>query len=424
MDSITTWNNYIKLKANFLRLDRVPATIPSEGVIAYGSGLSYGDAPLSKNIVRTETWKGISSFNTETGILTCKSGTTLSEIIEHVLPLGWFLKVTPGTKNITVGGAVAADVHGKNHCTSGSFSHHVLSMVIQTGNNNLVHCSPEVDPELFWFSFGGMGLTGILIEVTLQLGKADSKMLDVSNTQIFSFRKLTDQFEASKAKYKIAWIKNGKSSSFQSVFTAADDNADANLKLPIEKKPLRLFTPLPLVNSASVWFYNKYRWSKTKEHEQVHLLNFLYPLDALANWNHAYGKNGFLQYQCAIPMPAKARIEEILELSFAKAYPFLTVLKQLGKGQDKSPLSFPLEGYTLAMDFRITDGLFDLFELLDQIVIESGGRVYLAKDCRLRAENFRQMYPQWNTFQEFISRNMNGQYHSRLSERLQLTQRR
>jgi len=421
MAELTTWNNYIKQQAEITPLNGTLTTLPKKGIIAYGSGLSYGDAPLSEFVALTTTWSGEIELNRSTGIVTCKSGTTLAQLLEIVIPEGWFLPVTPGTKNITVGGAVAANVHGKNHLTQGSFSEHVTELTIQNNENNSVRCSRQEHPDLFNYSFGGMGLTGIILSVTIQLMRIDNLTLQESNTVQDSLESLLDAFEQCNEPYKIAWISNGTKDHFKSIFTAASPASDIQPITYTQKKPWKLFTPLPLVNSLSISLHNYMRHRKMQRTKFVHLLNFMYPLDAISNWNHAYGNKGFIQYQFAIPMSAKYKLMDILQLAFTKATPFLTVLKQLGKENIQSPLSFPMEGYTLAMDFRITAGLLPLLAILDEKVVEAGGRVYLAKDSRLSAVHFQKMYPQWELFRNFIQSEMQNRFCSRMSDRLKLT---
>ncbi len=420
MNSITTWNNYVKVHASTSVLSpelKGNLLFPS---IAYGKGKSYGDAPLGNNIVLTDTWSGITHFDSQTGVLECKSGTQLGEINTAVISHGWFLQATPGTQWITVGGAIAADVHGKNHVTHGSFSHHVLEINLISADGQVKTCSPVLDPDLFWFTHGGMGLTGIISSAKLQLKKIRSTRMDVENQKIQSFDELINKFRESISEYKIAWIKRSTSSSFKSIFTQANSSNENTLRAT-SLETRKLFLPFRIINPVSIWLHDTMRYGKMKSQQSDSILEFLYPLDKVSNWNMAYGKNGFIQYQCVIPTSAVNALQEILAVSHKRANPFLIVLKQFGTSNSRSPLSFPIEGFTLAIDFILTKDLLSLLNDLDQIVMDNGGRVYLAKDCRLSSESFHVMYPRWNEFQEYIHKTSKGQFRSLLSDRLQLT---
>ncbi len=387
-------------------------------MIARGQGRSYGDAALNQTgrVLLTERVNRMLDFDTELGFLRAEAGTTLAEILPVILAHGWFLPVTPGTKFVSLGGCVAADVHGKNHHHDGSFGEHVVSIELILADGRRVLCSPSEKPELFWATVGGMGLTGIIGEVTLKLVPVTSAYMRVKNhvaanlEQLFQILQDPDRDD----RYAVAWI--------DCLATGADmgrgvamfgHHADAEhlpqrlgnplMANPARGKALPFDLPGWVLNHKTIGMFNDFYFRREGGKRQTFLSGYdayFYPLDSIGQWNRMYGKRGFVQYQCVIPdATAFDGIRELLqELSATRRASFLAVLKRLGE-QGRGMLSFPLAGYTLALDLPLRDdGLFKLLDRLDEIVLRHGGRVYLAKDARLSAESFHAMYPRYDEF--------------------------
>ena len=390
----------------------------ADSVIARGQGRSYGDSALNENgrVLLTERVNRMLDFDTEQGILRAEAGTTLAEILPVIVPKGWFLPVTPGTKFVSLGGCVAADVHGKNHHHDGSFGDHVLALEMILADGRRVTCSPEEKPELFWATVGGMGLTGIIGAVTLKLVPITSAYMKVQNRAADNLVQLFQllQNENVQERYSVAWIDclaSGDSlGRGVAMFGhhASADHLPPSLGNPLATKPaksraLPFDFPGWVLNSKSIGKFNDFYFKREGGKQRPFLSAYdayFYPLDGIGHWNRMYGKHGFVQYQCLIPdAQAYEGIKALLEeLSASRRASFLAVLKRLG-AQGSGMLSFPLAGYTLALDLPMRDdGLLELLTRLDEIVLRYGGRVYLAKDARLTAESFRKMYPRYDEF--------------------------
>ena len=385
-------------------------------VIARGQGRSYGDAALNENrrVLLTERVNRLLEFDVEKGILRAEAGTTLPEILEVIVPKGWFLPVTPGTKFVSLGGCVAADVHGKNHHHDGSFGDHVLGIELILADGSRVVCSPAENSELFWATVGGMGLTGIIGEVALKLIPIKSSHMMVRHHAAVNLEQLFQHLQnpAMDDRYTVAWIDSlatgqqlgrgivmcGHHAAVEEL-PAGFDNVLATK--PERSRPVPFDLPAWVLNPLSIGAFNAIYYRREKKKQRPFLTDYdpyFYPLDAIGQWNRLYGKRGFVQYQCVIPdSSAFDGINALLqELSGSRRPSFLAVLKRLG-AQGRGLLSFPMAGYTLALDLPIRDaGLFVLLDKLDEIVLRHGGRVYLAKDARLSAESFRAMYPRYD----------------------------
>jgi decaprenylphospho-beta-D-ribofuranose 2-oxidase len=328
-----------------------------------------------------------------------------------IVPVGWFLPVTPGTKFVSLGGCVAADIHGKNHHHEGSFGDHVLSIELILADGSRAICSPSERSELFWATVGGMGLTGIIGEVTFKLIPIQSALMKVHHhaavdlEQLFSLMQDPDLDD----RYAVAWIdslatgKNlGRGIAMFGHHAAAEEVPDdfhGDIK-PARSHSIPFDFPAWALNPLSISAFNSRYYKKEGGRRYPFLCNYdsyFYPLDAIAAWNRMYGKRGFVQYQCVIPEASSPEgIRKLLEeLSNSRRPSFLAVLKRLGP-QGRGVLSFPMAGYTLALDLHIPNNeLLELMNKLDAVVLEHGGRVYLAKDARLSAESFRAMYPRY-----------------------------
>ncbi len=364
--------------------------------------------------------------------------------MQRFVPVGWFVPVTPGTRKVTVGGAIAADVHGKNHHVDGSFCSHVarMSLVTPTGADEVTARS---DPELFWATAGGMGLTGVLTEATLQMLPVETSYVLVDTDRAEDLDQVMDLMVRGDAdyRYSVAWIDcqaTGRKLG-RSVLTRGDHARLADLPDRLQRDPARarafsprslvrvpLTPPSGLLNPMTVAAFNECWFRKSPSHEvgkPEHMATFFHPLDGVDEWNRLYGTRGFLQYQFVVPDDGSETVRSIIErLARARLASFLAVLKRFGPA-DAGPLSFPMPGWTLALDLPVGHpGLGRLLDDFDDDVVAAGGRVYLAKDSRLGPEHFRAMYPRLDEFLEVRRRvDPGGVLRSDLARRLGLDTR-
>lgn len=398
-----------------------------EDLIPYGNGRSYGDSALSANIINVKPHDYFIHFDEENGLLHVQAGVLLSEILEPFVPRGWFLKVTPGTKLITIGGAIASDVHGKNHHVEGCFSECVREFTIMLADGEVITCSKESTPELFKATCGGMGLTGVILNAKIYLKKINSQYIDQTTIKTKNLKETFDAFEEYKhLPYSVAWIDclaKGKEIG-KCLLMAGDFRDDGNLHYKVKaQKNIPFNFPSFVLNNWTVRIFNWLYYGKAKESaskQRVDIDTFFYPLDAIGHWNRIYGKNGFTQYQFILPKESSYQgLEEILSaISKSGKGSFLAVLKLYGKANDNY-LSFPIEGYSLALDFKIEKGLFKLLDQLDEIIIKYQGRIYLTKDVRVSKETFEQGYPQIETFRRYRNENkMDIKFQSIQSQRV------
>ena len=386
--------------------------------IARGLGRSYGDpAQVSGGVVLNN--RGLCDIGriSETGVVTVGAGASIDELLQLSTPLGWFVPVTPGTRQVTIGGAIAADVHGKNHHVDGSFANHVLSMrlVTPTGAHTV---SPSENPELFWGTVGAMGLTGVITEATIQMTPiaTDSVLVDTdrySNLEAV----MTAMLEGDdNYRYSVAWVDcmtKGKNMG-RAILTRGDHATVDQVEKPtlIGPQPPKLSVPfMPpsgLLNRASVRLFNEawFRYAPQHREKEVQSLStFFHPLDGVSNWNRMYGKRGFLQYQFAVSDAHSDTVVDVIKrLSESGVASFLAVLKRFGDG-NASPLSFPIPGWTLALDLPIgSPRLPGVLDELDEMVVAAGGRLYFAKDSRLSPEKAQVMYPRLAEFRKLKDR--------------------
>lgn len=408
---------YPKIKNTILNFDKKKSLkkIISEHneIIPYGNGRSYGDSALNYKIIITKPKNHFIDFNNETGLLHVETGVLFSEILEIFLPRGWFLKVTPGTKFITVGGAIASDIHGKNHHVEGCFSECIKEFNIMLADGEIVNCSKKVKPDLFKATCGGQGLTGIILDAKIYLKRIKSKYINQTSIKTKNLKETFEAFERHHdMPYLVAWIdcfakgsKVGKS-----ILIGGDFHNDGNLDYKVKKQkniPLNFISFL--LNKWSIstfnWiYYNRVKKGTTKQ--IVGFDSFFYPLDSIRGWNLIYGKNGFTQYQFILPKASsyEGLKEILLAISESRKGSFLSVLKLYGEANENY-LSFPMKGYSLALDFKIEKGLFKLLDELDEIVVKYKGRIYLAKDVRIKKEVFELGYPKIESFRQYRKEN-------------------
>ena len=413
----------------------------SRGVIPRGLGRSYNNAAQCGGgvVISTAQLNRIVELNAATGLASCEAGVSLEQLMVAGLPAGWFVPVSPGTRQVTIGGAIAADVHGKNHHVAGSFAMHVPSFDLLLPGGELRTVTRQGDPSLFWATAGGMGLTGLIVRATVQLKRVATSRVRVDTVRTADI----DETMAVLAEhdraygYTVAWsdsLARGASLG-RSVITSGDfaeltDLPSAGRGDPFAFRPgARLGVPAGfppgLINRYTVAVANEawYRKAPRQRRGELQTIGaFFHPLDGIRNWNRVYGPGGFRQYQYVVPVGQEAAVRRSLELiSAARAPSFVTVLKRFGDG-DPGLLSFPMAGWTLALDFPArTPGLAGLLGLLDRLVVEAGGRVYLAKDSRVPADVLAQMYPRLAEFRKLRAElDPDGILASDLSRRLGL----
>jgi decaprenylphospho-beta-D-ribofuranose 2-oxidase len=394
----------------------------TNGVIARGLGRSYGDAAQCSGGLTLDLtgFSEIGPLDAATGTIEVGAGASLHDLMGRVIPAGWFVAVTPGTRYVTVGGAIAADVHGKNHHRDGSFARHVVEMTLVTPTG-VVTASPGRDPELFWATSGGMGLTGVVTSATLRLMPIETSWMEVDSTRFTRLEDVMATMESSddQYRYSVAWLDClvRHDGGVRAVLTRGDhvplrglpDRLRGRSREAPTRPKLRVPRPPPgrLVNRMSVRALNEawFRASSTAQGAIRPLSSFFHPLDGVASWNLLYGPAGFVQYQFVVSPERGDIVENAVGAIATSGLPsFLAVLKRFGPGTP-GPLSFSQQGWTLALDFPLgPPGLPALLDGLDELVAGAGGRVYLAKDARLRPELVAAMYPRLGELQAVARR--------------------
>jgi decaprenylphospho-beta-D-ribofuranose 2-oxidase len=416
--------------------------LPSDprGLIARGLGRSYGDAAqcAGGTVVDATGLDGI-ELDPASGVVTAGAGVSLDHLMRVLVPRGFFVPVTPGTRHVTVGGAIAADIHGKNHHVAGSWGSHVQSMRLALATGETVEVSPDHDAELFWATVGGMGLTGVVLEATFSCPPVDTSRLLVDTERTPDLDTLMTRMERSDADYdySVAWIDLlasgralGRGVLDRGRFARLDelgvpDRDDPLAFAPTFIVPTPPWAPSGLLNRLTVKIFNEGWYRKAPAHREgdiQSITQFFHPLDAVAGWNRLYGRRGFIQWQFVVPFGAEETVRRVVErLSASGCTSFLAVLKRFGPGNE-APMSFPLAGWTLALDIPV--GRSDLAPLLDELdrqVAQEGGRVYLAKDSRLDPRLVPTMYPRLDEWRSVRRRvDPDGLLRSDLSRRLGL----
>lgn len=427
---------------NILQLQEIIVKASHQSIIPRGLGRSYGDAAQLENsyVVNLKLFNKI-KINDEDQTVTTGAGVTINQLLKVIIPAGFFLPVTPGTKNVTVGGAISSDVHGKNHHVAGSFGEHVKELRIIDGKGELHSLSKKEsasskDLEYFWSTIGGMGLTGVIVEATFSLLPITTSLVKVESLKCNNLDSLMDAMvKADRTyRYSVAWI-DSLHSQGRGVLTCGDhleiDESNSNKNrepLCYKSKPTILapsFIPNGVVNKFTTRAFNEYWFRKsslkrTKTFQKVE--NFFYPLDAVGNWNKFYGSKGFIQYQFVIPDKSSFLIQKTIEsLKKISAFSFLTVLKRFGQA-NPAPLSFPKPGWTLAIDIpAAVPELFETLDKLDQLIVSNNGKLYLAKDSRMSSETFKSTYPfleNWREVKETVD--PRRVFYSDLARRLEI----
>jgi len=393
------------------RFDPLPNADP---MLVFGNGRSYGDVCLNAGgtLLAARGLDRFISFDATSGVLECEAGVLLSEIIGLTLPHGWFPPVTPGTALVTVGGAIANDVHGKNHHRAGSFGHHLLSFELRRSSGEILRCAPDQHADWFAATIGGLGLTGMISTARLQMRHVPGEWI-AGDSQRFGnleeFFALAAQSDAAY-EYTVAWLdcaatgrKLGRGVFMRGNHLQHDARPPRGHSLQFPLTP-----PISPVTGLSVRLFNElyfHRPAARQAHAIWHYQPFLFPLDRLLDWNRLYGPRGFFQYQCVLPgAVATAALPEMLQLvAGSRQGSFLVVLKQFGDQPSRGLLSFPRPGVTLALDFpNRGEPTLQLLESLDSITRAAGGAVYPAKDARMSAQSFQQYFPAWTKLQDYI----------------------
>lgn len=402
IQKVTNWGNFPIVEKEMRSEDsfrKIKEFVQDHNeVIARGNGRCYGDASLGESIFSTKKLNKFISFDRLNGIIECESGVLLSEVLEISVPQGYFLYVTPGTKMISVGGAIASDVHGKNHHSEGCFSEYVIDFKLMTENGNIIICSKEENSDKFYATIGGMGLTGIILSARFKLKNIETAYIRQESIKAENLEEIFRLFEESESwTYTVAWIdclQKGNNIG-RSILMRGEHAFAHELPQKFSKKPLRLkkkFSPtVPfyfpgfVLNALTVKLFNLLFYKKQAKKELKNIIDYetyFYPLDAINDWNKIYGRSGFIQYQMVIPKEnGKEGMKKILEtIANSGNGSFLAVLKLFGKNNPEAYNSFPMEGYTLALDFKVNAKLKKLVDQLDQIVQDLEGRIYLTKD--------------------------------------------
>jgi FAD/FMN-containing dehydrogenase len=428
-----SWGRYPKEEQQAVdylwRCDALPIGDASH-LLPFGNGRSYGDVCLngSGKLINCRGLNRLISFDSDSGVLRCESGVLLSEILQIIVPKGWFLAVTPGTQFVTVGGAIANDVHGKNHHRAGTFGCHLRAFELLRSDGSRLICSPNENADFFRATIGGLGLTGVITWAEIQLKPINSPLIEqevIRFANLEAFFKLAEESDLTH-EYTVAWIDclaKGKQLG-KGLFVRGNHAAKGALS-PSRKEGKGLSFPIDppfaLINGPTLKLFNTLYYRKQmgeRSHSTVDYEPFFYPLDAIQNWNRIYGSKGFFQYQCAIPTEhATEAIRDILQrISNAGEGSFLAVLKMFGDVPSPGLLSFPTPGATLALDFpNGGEKTLQLLASLDEVTRAANGRIYPAKDARMSSEDFKNQYPSYTKLESFIDAKFSSNFWQRVT---------
>ena len=444
---LTGWGRTSPTRALVVRptsIDEVAETVTEageRGVIARGLGRSYGDPAQNAGgqVLDLTGLNKILSVDVATGLVVCQPGVSLQQLMKTMLPFGYFVPVTPGTRYVTVGGAIGSDIHGKSHHADGSFGQHVVSMDLLLADGTIRTLTPQTEPALFWATVGGMGLTGVVVSATLQMMPVETSRIMVETQQVANLDAAMERMTATDEQYRFSvasldnlakgaclgrgWVESGNFATLDQLPPKLQGDPLGFVPKPLATMP-DLF-PSGLLNRRTIRLMNEANYRRATKQAHAHLATiggFFHPLDAIHDWNRVYGRAGFLQYQFVVPFSADATLRRIVEKVANQGAPsFVTVLKRFGPA---SPgyLSFPTSGWTLTYDFPTgTPGLSRLLSWLDEQVLAAGGRLYLAKDSRMDPANMAAMYPRLEDFRKIRSEvDPHGTFVSDQSRRLGL----
>jgi decaprenylphospho-beta-D-ribofuranose 2-oxidase len=409
------------------------------GLIVRGLGRSYGDAAQNAGglVVELDHSPAGLIVDRDSASVTVSAGASLDALLRQLVPQGYFVPVSPGTRHVTVGGAVAADIHGKNHHVDGSIGRHIRRLEVVDGTGAVRCLDAASTPGEFWATTGGMGLTGVIVRATLSLRQVETSWVRVETKRTTSLdESLAAMADDDAYTYSVAWIdllatgrSLGRGVLTRGVHASAGEVPRSHARRPLDFAPRQPLTAPPTpsrlaVNPVTVRAFNEFWYRRAPRRRQTTIQSieaFFHPLDAVGHWNRLYGRRGLVQYQLAVPTRGEGALADAVRLIAESGHAsFLAVLKRFGSGTP-APLSFPMAGWTLALDLPATPSLAGLLDALDSLVVEAGGRVYLAKDARARPDVIARMYPRLDEFREVRARlDPDGIFQSDLSRRLRL----
>lgn len=411
--------------------DKVHASIQSVDslILPRGQGRSYGDSCLNEGgyLLSTKLLNKFINFDPDIGILRCESGITLDEILKVFVPKGWFPTVTPGTKFVTVGGAIANDVHGKNHHRSGSFGNHIVRFELLRSDGTRILCSKDNNYDWFKATIGGLGLTGVILWAELKLKPIKGPYIEMESIKFESLDEFFSISHENNYEYTLSWL-DCLNNVVRGIFMGGNhsDRVENDLSKAVHKdyawKTFPIDAPSFLMSKNNIKLFNVLYYNKQrKKHKKniVHYDLFFYPLDNINHINRMYGKKGFLQWQCVVPVSEKNEalrsiLKEILE---SKLGSFVAVFKEFGNLPPMGMLSFPKPGVTLAVEFpNVGKQLLDFLNKLDEVVVDSGGRIYPAKDARMSSKTFQSSFPELETFVKYVDPKFSSSFYRRVTE--------
>jgi FAD/FMN-containing dehydrogenase len=401
-------------------------------ILPHAYGRSYGDSCLNAGgiLLDVRPLRRFIAFDEERGTLWCEAGVTLADILVLSVPHGWFLPVVPGTQTVSVGGAIANDIHGKNHHRAGSFGCHVTRLELLRSNGERCFCSPRENGDLFSATIGGLGLTGVILSAEIALKRITSSHIDMERIRFGALNEFFDLSEESDEdfEYTVAWVDClARSRSLgRGIFLRGNHSAEPSvagggaarserLRVPVDA-PSRLLNPVTVQAFNAVYYRLPLR---RRSRDRVPYQPFFFPLDSVADWNRLYGGAGFLQYQCVVPPDAsREAMRDILHrVSRSREASFLAVLKNFGSQKSPGLLSFPRPGATLALDLpQRGERTFRLLDELDEIVRSAGGAVYPAKDARMSPRSFQRYFPNWRRFEQFTDPKFSSSFWRRVTQ--------
>jgi decaprenylphospho-beta-D-ribofuranose 2-oxidase len=427
---ISGWGNYKTIKSNIYRpsnIDQLKKIIKKNKKYTIRAlGRSYGDSSIGKNIISLDKFKNFIKLDDKNGIISCSSSSTIQQILKTTVKKGWFLKVTPGSKFISVGGLIASDVHGKNHHIDGTFCNHLIKIEILLNNGKILEISKTKNQNLFKATCGGMGLTGIILSAKFRMHKIKSSYMIQNTIKTYSLKETIyylDKFNHKK--YVVGWIETANYNKLgRSIIYRADHYKKGELNFDIKKifdlhKFFQLFSFLStnfILKKMSSFYFNIH---SNKKNKLIHINKFFYPLDFIGGWNYFYGKNGFIQFQILIKKKnAINNIKKILTyLVKNDQVSFLSTIKKLGK-KNNNYLTFPENGYTLTMDIKNNSKMKNVFRNLEKFLIKIDSKVYLTKDSIMSKNYFYKTYTNLNMFKKNL--NKYNKFSSLQSERLKI----
>lgn len=431
MKNFNSWNNLPtnNLKREYIEFNDTQTLMNSDKkVIPRGLGRSYGDVCINDNgkLVITNKLNSLLHFDIKSGVIECESGVSINELLNLVVPEGWFLPVVPGTSFVTIGGAIANDIHGKNHHKIGSFGNSILSFEILRSNGEVLKCSLSENKDLFFATIGGLGLTGLVLSVKIQLIKINNPYISSGSKRFYSLGEFFDINSKMEIKYDytVSWIDFNNKKGLRGIYHYGNHSKKQlntkNYKINKFSLSFPFTPPFSFVNNFTLKILNNLYFflNRDKTTEFQNYRSFFFPLDVIRNWNKAYGKKGFYQYQFVVPINSAEDVINLVvdELNNNNHIPALGVLKTFGEIEPLGVLSFPMSGLTLAIDIQNKGNkTLKLLDNLDEIILNNDGRIYPAKDCRMSAHTFSQSFKDFEKFNKLVDPKFSSSFYERIS---------